>query len=203
VNVTLPTLNSSAVPTGSPNGKGNGSPVVLPAGRFAEAPARPGAALTRLSDSLADLARLALDGKSAEQQKLIIADFIEDLRAQGHPIPTVTSTPYLNTIPADQQPVYPGDLELEHQLKSHIRWNAMAMVVKANTNTNVGGHISTFASSATLYEVGQNHFFRGGDGGRTADFVYFQGHASPGPYARSYLEGRITEAQLHNFRIRT
>ena len=127
-------------------------------------------------------------------------DFIEDLRAQGHDIPTVTSTPYINTIPPDRQPAYPGDLDMERKIKSYIRWNAMAMVVKANAKTNVGGHISTFASSATLYEVGQNHFFRGGDGGRTSDFVYFQGHASPGPYARSFLEGRISEKLLHNFR---
>ena len=179
---------------------GHGSEVAVSQPRPSGVPARPGAALTRLSDSLAEIARLALDGKSPEQQKLIIADFIEDLRAQGHEIPTVTSTPYINTIPPDQQPAYPGDMEMERKIKSYIRWNAMSMVVKANAHTNVGGHISTFASSATLYEVGQNHFFRGGDDGRTSDFVYFQGHASPGPYARSFLEGRISEAQLHNFR---
>lgn len=179
---------------------GNGSETVASETRASGPPARPGSALTRLSDSLSDLAQLALAGKSPEQQKLIIADFIEDLRSQGHQIPPVTSTPYINTIPADKQPAYPGDLNVERRIKSYIRWNAMAMVVKANHTTNVGGHISTFASSATLYEVGQNHFFRGGDGGRTSDFVYFQGHASPGPYARSFLEGRLTEAQLHNFR---
>ena len=90
------------------------------------------------------------------------------------------NTPYVNTIPPTAEPPYPGDRELERRIKSFIRWNAMAMVVKANSTTNVGGHISTYASAATLYEVGFNHFFHGGDGDRPADLVYFQGHAAPG-----------------------
>ena len=106
---------------------------------------RPGAALTRLSDSLGDLAELVLAGKSPEQQKLIIADFIADLRAKGHPVPDITSTPYLNTVHVDEEPEYPGDLEMERLIRAHIRWNAMAMVVKANKHTNVGGHIATFS----------------------------------------------------------
>ncbi len=162
---------------------------------------RPGSTLTRLSDSLADLAALALSGKSPSQQRLIIADFIEDLRRAGHAIPTVTSTPYVNTIPVDEEPEYPGDLEMERRIKSFIRWNAMAMVVRANSgDLGVGGHISTFASLATLYEVGFNHFFRGGDAGHLADLIYFQGHASPGNYARAYLEGRLDDQNLMNFR---
>ena len=105
------------------------------------------------------------------------------------------NTPYINTIPVSQQPPYPGDRELERRIKSYIRWNAMAMVVNANReHPGLGGHISTFASSATLYEVGFNHFFRG------HDLVYFQGHASPGIYARAFLEGRLDERHLRNFR---
>jgi len=111
------------------------------------------------------------------------------------------NTPYVNTIPADEEPVYPGDRELERRIKSLIRWNAMAMVVNANRiHSGLGGHISTYASAATLYEVGFNHFFRGGEGERPGDIVYFQGHASPGIYARAFLEGRFDEKHLHNFR---
>jgi pyruvate dehydrogenase E1 component len=111
------------------------------------------------------------------------------------------NTPYINTIPAEREPYYPGNREIERRIKSLIRWNAMAMVVKANrVHGGLGGHISTYASLATLYEVGFNHFFRGGDNGSTADMVYFQGHASPGNYARAFLEGRLTEKNLHNFR---
>ncbi len=111
------------------------------------------------------------------------------------------NTPYVNTIPPEAEPPYPGDRELERRIKSLIRWNAMAMVVNANRKHNgIGGHISTFASAATLYEVGFNHFFRGGHGGRPADMVYFQGHASPGIYARAFLERRFDEHHLQNFR---
>ena len=118
-------------------------------------------------------------------------------RTAGSPL----TTPYLNTLPVEQQPPYPGDQPLERRIKSFIRWNAMAMVVKANrVHDGPGGHISTFASCATLYEVGFNHFFRGGDGGRPADLVYFQGHAAPGNYARAYVEHRIDVKKLHNFR---
>jgi pyruvate dehydrogenase E1 component len=111
------------------------------------------------------------------------------------------STPYINTIPATNESPYPGSREIERRIKSIIRWNAMAMVVRANKEENgIGGHISTFASSATLYEVGFNHFFRGGDDGRRPDIIYIQGHAAPGIYSRSFLEGRISEKELENFR---
>ncbi|MBI3322234.1 MAG: pyruvate dehydrogenase (acetyl-transferring), homodimeric type [Candidatus Omnitrophica bacterium] len=114
---------------------------------------------------------------------------------------TDSNTPYVNTIPADREPPYPGDREIERKIKSYIRWNAMAMVVKANrVHEGLGGHISTFASCATLYEVGFNHFFRGAEGDRPADMVYFQGHASPGNYARAYLERRLDANHLHHFR---
>jgi len=111
------------------------------------------------------------------------------------------NTPYVNTIPPDREPVYPGDRDLERKIKSYIRWNAMAMVVNANRDhAGIGGHISTFASAATLYEVGFNHFFHAGNGDRAADMVFIQGHATPGIYARAFLEGRLTEQKLHNFR---
>jgi pyruvate dehydrogenase E1 component len=113
----------------------------------------------------------------------------------------VVGTPYVNTIPASQEPSYPGNRDIERRIKSTIRWNAMAMVVKANRlHGGLGGHISTYASAATLYEVAFNHFFRGSGEGRLADMIYFQGHASPGIYARAYLEGRLTASHLHNFR---
>ena len=110
-------------------------------------------------------------------------------------------TPYVNTIPVEEQPSYPGDLQLERRIAHLVRWNAMAMVVKANREASgIGGHIATFASCATLYEVAQNHFLRGRDHASGGDHVYFQGHASPGNYARAYLEGRLTEDSLHHFR---
>ncbi len=110
-------------------------------------------------------------------------------------------TPYINTISADQQPAYPGKAELEWRIRSLVRWNAMAMVVRANRKLEgIGGHISTFASAATLYEVAFNHFFRGKNHPSGGDQVFFQGHASPGIYARAFLEGRISIQQLENFR---
>ncbi len=119
----------------------------------------------------------------------------------GVDLPFTANTPYINTINRDQQPPYPGSYEIERRIKSIIRWNAMAMVVRANRNEDgIGGHISTFASSATLYEVGFNHFFKGKSGEDPGDQIYFQGHASPGIYARAFLEGRLTETQLENFR---
>jgi pyruvate dehydrogenase E1 component len=134
-----------------------------------------------------------------------VAALLERLEAHaskmGVEIPFTFNTPYINTIPKEQQPEYPGDLELERRNRSLIRWNAMAMVVKANKNSpGIGGHISTFASSATLYDVAQNHFFKGKDHPDGGDQVFFQGHASPGMYARAYMEGRLNEANLNNFR---
>ncbi len=115
-------------------------------------------------------------------------------------MPTGITTAYLNTIPVEDQPDFPGDRRLERNIKSFVRWNAMAMVLKANKDTNVGGHISTFASAATLYEIGFNHFFRGRTADHPGDVVFFQGHASPGMYSRAFIEGRLTEAKLTNFR---
>lgn len=111
------------------------------------------------------------------------------------------NTPYLNTIPVHKEVPYAGDAAIEEKIENIIRWNAMAMVVKANkASDGIGGHISSFASSATLYEVGFNHFFRGSDGEHPGDLVYFQGHVAPGMYSRSFVEGRLNENQLKNFR---
>jgi pyruvate dehydrogenase E1 component len=119
----------------------------------------------------------------------------------GVPVVMTLNTPYVNTIPPEQQPQYPGDREIERRIKSLIRWNAMAMVVRANMrDAAIGGHISTYASAATLYEVGFNHFFRGKEHASGGDLIYFQGHASPGIYARAFLEGRLDEHDLDNFR---
>ena len=123
------------------------------------------------------------------------------VRQAGVRVPFTANTAYINTIPAHEQLVYPGNRDIERRIKSLVRWNALSMVVRANRESDgIGGHISTFASSATLYEVGFNHFFRGKDAGRDADIIYFQGHASPGIYARAVLEGRLSEKDLRNFR---
>ena len=122
-------------------------------------------------------------------------------QCRGVEIPFSANTPYVNTICKENQPAYPGQREVERRIKSMIRWNAMAMVVRANRVENgIGGHISTYASIATLYEVGFNHFFRGSEAVEGGDFIYFQGHASPGNYARAFLEGRLTVDDLKNFR---
>ena len=118
----------------------------------------------------------------------------------GVKLPFTANTPYINTIRADEQALMPGNPDLERRIKSLVRWNAAAMVVRANkAEEGIGGHISTYASAATLYEVGFNHFFRGHES-PDADIIYFQGHAAPGIYARAYLEGRIDETHLENFR---
>src|SRR5215470_18046884 len=119
----------------------------------------------------------------------------------GVTLPYKANTPYLNTIGVEQQPPFPGSTEVERRIKSLVRWNAMAMVVRANRlEGGIGGHISTYASAATLYEVGFNHFFRARNENHEGDIVYFQGHASPGVYARAFLEGRVSEEHLRNFR---
>ena len=122
-------------------------------------------------------------------------------REAGINLPFTATTPYQNTIPSRQQPPFPGSQEMERRIKSLVRWNAMAMVVRANKiQEGIGGHISTFASAATLYEVAFNHFFHAATESGDRDVVYFQGHAAPGIYARAYLEGRIPKEKLENFR---
>jgi pyruvate dehydrogenase E1 component len=122
-------------------------------------------------------------------------------RKAGVDVPVQLNTPYVNTIPAEDESPYPGDRGLERRIKSLIRWNAMAMVHRQNKkDAGIGGHISTYSSLATLLEVGYNHFFHATYGDQPGDFVYFQGHASPGVYARAFLEGRLTQEQVENFR---
>lgn len=113
------------------------------------------------------------------------------------------TTPYVNTIPVDRQQPYPGDLAVERRINAYIRWNALAMVLRAGKHSNVGGHIASYASAAVLYDVGFEHFFRGRTEQFAGDMVYIQGHSSPGIYARAYLEGRLSEEQLDNFRRET
>ena len=148
-------------------------------------------------DSLNDVLR---HGGSARVGRLL-RDLGIQAQRSGVKLPFTANTPYINTIHPSEEVPYPGSREVERRIKSLVRWNAMAMVVRANRNEDgIGGHISTFASSATLYEVGFNHFFRGRDNGNEGDVVYFQGHASPGIYARAFLEGRLSVEQLENFR---
>lgn len=131
----------------------------------------------------------------------LLQELQERAHAHGIKLPFSAQTPFINTIPVQVQPVYGGSREIERRIKSIIRWNAMAMVVRANRVENgIGGHISTYASIATLYEVGFNHFFKGPDAPGGGDQVYFQGHAAPGNYARAFLEGRLNVEDLKNFR---
>ena len=152
-------------------------------------------------ESLEPALELILKSQEPDKTRRFIDKLIERLRESGIKVPSSVNTPYLNTIPVNEQPAYPGDWQTEVKIKSYIRWNAMAMVVNANRrHDGLGGHISTFASSATLYEVAFNHFFRARSGDFQGDIIYFQGHASPGVYARAFLERRLDERHLQNFR---
>ena len=136
-----------------------------------------------------------------ERVKNVLAILQERAYRQGVTMPFTANTPYINTIPVDEQTPFPGNREIERRIKSIIRWNAMAMVVRANKyHDGIGGHISTYASAATLWEVGFNHFFHSRTEDHSGDVVYFQGHASPGVYARAFVEGRLTEENLERFR---
>jgi pyruvate dehydrogenase E1 component len=151
--------------------------------------------------SLEYILEYILKNDESEQAGHLLDELADRLRESGLKVPDRISTSYLNTIPAEKEPKYPGNREIERRIKSYVRWNAMAMVVKANRlHADIGGHISTYASSATLYEVGLNHFFRGSDSDNNADMIYFQGHASPGTYSRAYVEWRINAPKLHHFR---
>ncbi|MBS1841984.1 MAG: pyruvate dehydrogenase (acetyl-transferring), homodimeric type [Acidobacteria bacterium] len=135
----------------------------------------------------------------------VAREIVERLRSHatvnGIDLPFTANTPYTNTIPLRLEPLFPGDQELERRIKSLIRWNALAMVVRANREEhNIGGHISTYASAATLYEVGFNHFWRARNESFEGDTIYFQGHAAPGMYARAFMEGRLSVEKLQNFR---
>ena len=142
-----------------------------------------------------------LEEHGYERTRFLLEKLIDYAQKKGARLPFNTTTPFLNTILPEQQPEYPGNRVLERKIKTIVRWNAMAMVAKANKEKpGIGGHISTFASAATLYEVAFNHFFKGPDHPSGQDMIFFQGHASPGMYARAFLEGRLTETNLNNFR---
>ena len=134
--------------------------------------------------------------------RYLMLRLLERAREQQVGVPALRSTDYINTIPPESEPWFPGDEYVERRIRAYIRWNAAIMVSRANRpgGAGVGGHIATYASAASLYEVGFNHFFRGKDHGESGDQVFFQGHAAPGIYARAFLEGRLTEQQLDGFR---
>ena len=143
-----------------------------------------------------------VDARGKGRGRFLLMKLLERAREQQVGFPATVSTPYVNTIPPHQEPWFPGDEHLERRIRAYIRWNAAVMVTRANTlSEGIGGHLATYASSASLYEVGFNHFFRGRDDGMPGDQVYFQGHAAPGIYARAYLEGRLDEEQLDHFRM--
>jgi pyruvate dehydrogenase E1 component len=142
-----------------------------------------------------------VDARGRARARYLLMKLLERARTKQVEFPATVSTPYVNTIPADAEPWFPGDEYQERRIRAYIRWNAAAMVTRANARTEgIGGHLSTYASSAALYEVGFNHFFRGKADGGFGDQVFFQGHASPGIYARAYVEGRLSERELDNFR---
>jgi len=142
--------------------------------------------------------------KGKARAHYLLARLMEHAREQGAFVPVMVTTDYINTIPPEQEPWFPGNEDIERRIRAFVRWNAVAMVDRANHRFDgLGGHLSTYASAASLYEVGFNHFFRGkGDGGY-GDQIYIQGHAAPGIYARAFLEGRLTEDQLDHFRRET
>src|SRR4051812_36555875 len=145
-----------------------------------------------------------VDAAGTARARYLLTRLLDHATARDVGLSAAISTPYVNTIPPEQEPWFPGNEDIERRIRAFIRWNAVAMVDRANHRFDgLGGHLSTYASAASLYEVGFNHFFHGkGDGG-FGDQVYFQGHAAPGIYARAYLEGRLTEDQLDHFRRET
>src|SRR5438270_3457770 len=142
-----------------------------------------------------------IEAEGPERATFLLRRLLQHARARRVPLPHVLATPYVNTIGLAEQPPYQGNLEIESRISSLVRWNALAMVVRANrASAELGGHIASYASAADLFEVGFNHFFRGGERG---DLVYFQPHSAPGVYSRAYLEGRLSEEQLGNYRQET
>jgi pyruvate dehydrogenase E1 component len=148
-----------------------------------------------------DALEYILENRGVDRANFLLERLSSRMTQTGARLPYTITTPYRNTIPVNREAFMPGDLFMERKLRSLIRWNALAMVVRANKRPGeLGGHISSFASSAMLYDVGFNYFFRGPTEGNPGDLIYYQGHASPGIYARSYLEGRLSEQQLDDFR---
>src|SRR6476619_6233447 len=145
-----------------------------------------------------------VDRAGTARAQYLLTRLLDHATARDVGLSAAISTPYVNTIPPEQEPWFPGDEDLERRIRAFVRWNAVAMVDRANHRFDgLGGHLSTYASAASLYEVGFNHFFRGKDDGGCGDQVFIQGHAAPGIYARAFLEGRLTEEQLDHFRRET
>ena len=141
-----------------------------------------------------------LENEGSDRARFILRRLTENARLSGVTLSRM-ATPYVNTINTKDEPGYPGDIYMERAIRSLIRWNALAMVMRANRRSpGLGGHLASFASSATLYDVGFNHFFQGPNTKSAGDLLYIQGHCAPGIYARAYLEGRLTEDQLDGFR---
>jgi pyruvate dehydrogenase E1 component len=173
------------------------SPDATRSGLFQIDPQMDPAELDEWFDSLDDM----LHRHGPDRVRRLLALLQQRAYQQGVTLPFTANTPYINSIHHTRQPRFPGNREIERRIKSIIRWNAMAMVVRANRESaGIGGHISTYASAATLLEIGFNHFFRGKTGEQAGDLVYFQGHAAPGVYARAFLEGRLSESHLAHFR---
>jgi hypothetical protein len=148
-----------------------------------------------------DALEAVLEAEGLQRAHFLLGELQNKARATGVHMPYSANTPYFNTIPVDQEEYTPGDPGMEWRIRSLIRWNALAMVIKANRITSeLGGHIASFASSATLYDVGFNHFWHAPGDAHGGDLVFIQGHSAPGIYARAYLEGRLNEQQLDNFR---
>ena len=142
-----------------------------------------------------------IDVHGKTRARFLLSKLLDRARESQVSFPATVSTPYVNTIPRESEPWFPGDEHIERRIRAFVRWNAAAAVVRANKKAEgIGGHLSTFASSASLYEIGFNHFFRGKDDGTPGDHVYYQGHAAPGVYARAFLEGRLQESDLDHFR---
>ena len=142
-----------------------------------------------------------LEREGPDRANYLLDRLVNEARRAGAYIPYNANTAYLNTIPPEREERSPGDAVLEEKIRALVRWNAMATVIRANKESSeLGGHIASFASAATLYDVGFNHFFRAANDKFLGDLVYIQGHSAPGVYARAFLEGRITEEQLNNFR---
>ena len=148
-----------------------------------------------------DSLEAVIDAEGVDRAHFLLKNLIDKAREKGSYLPYNANTPYVNTIPTDRQPRYPGDREIERRISSIVRWNAVAMVVRANKESSeLGGHIATFQSAATLYDIGFNHFWRAPTEHHSGDVIYIQGHSSPGIYARAFVEGRLTEEQLLHFR---
>jgi pyruvate dehydrogenase E1 component len=148
-----------------------------------------------------DSLRAVLDAAGPERAHFLLRQLHESLQIEGISLPYLVQSPYVNTIPVDKQPAYPGDLAMEQRIRRIVRWNAAVMVHRANHHyTGIGGHLSSYASAAMLYEVGLNHFFRSPQNEGGGDQVYFQGHSAPGIYSRAFLEGRLSRTQLEHFR---